>query len=492
MIKKRAMKKLVSYTTVACILSLFSCDKALEEVPRNFLSPVNYFKTAADAEGAVLGVYSMRGSYDLTAALTMMEESHNDYAIPRGSYLPIGNLDQPFESVTTGRMNSCWAAYYSMINRANVVLARVPAISMDEGEKKRILAEAYFLRAEAYINLVRFWGAVPLRLKEAVDLSELAAPRSPASEVYAQIISDLEIAETDLPDDVGQQTGRASKWAAKVRLADAYMDLADWGKAAAKAEEVINSNNYALVTVEKESDFYRVFATETSSEDIFSMHYSPISRNFQNFVQWLHYSDTPVYNIGEGWWCLYANVNSPLLVNWDKADLRYQFNIYAGFFRNGAWVDNPPATPLLFKKYIKDESGLATYSVPQIRYAEPFLIYAEAANMAEDGPSPLALERLNMIRRRGYGYNPSTASPVDYAGGMSKETFKEAVIKERAYEFMLERRRFWDLIRTNTIKEETLAAKGLNYSDTRLLYPIPQSEISNNPALSDEDQNPGY
>src|SRR5690606_19453473 len=118
----------------------------------------------ADAEGAILGVYSMRGSYDLTAAITMMEESHNDYAIPRGSYTPIGNLDQPFESVTTGRMNACWASYYSLINRANVVLARVPGIAMNENDKRRILAEAYFLRAGAYINLVRFWGAVPLRL----------------------------------------------------------------------------------------------------------------------------------------------------------------------------------------------------------------------------------------------------------------------------------------------------------------------------------------
>src|SRR5690606_1946300 len=117
------------------------------------------------------------------------------------------------------------------------------------------------------------------------------------------------------------------------------------------------------------------------------------------------------------------------------------------------------------------------YSVPQIRYAEPFLIYAEAANMAEGGPSALALERLNMIRRRGYGYDPLATSPVDYPAGMSQEEFRETVITERAYEFMLERRRFWDLIRTNTIKEETLAAKSMDFIDTRLHYPIPQSEI---------------
>ena len=454
------MRKSIFYSLA--IIATASCEQALEEVPKSFLSPVNYFNTAADAEGAILGVYSMRADYNLTAAITMMEESHNDYAVPRGSYTPIGNLDLPFESVTTGRMDACWAAYYSMINRANVVLARVPDISMDENSKKRILAEAYFLRAEAYINLARFWGAVPLRLTETVDLSSISAPRSPINDIYAQVVNDLKIAEVDLPDDVGNQTGRASKWAAKMRLADVYMDIEDWNAAAAKAEEIINSNRYTLVTVEKEADFYDIFATETCSEDIFSLHYSPISRNFQNFVQWLHYSDTPIYNVGEGWWCLYVNVNSPLINEWDREDLRYQFNIYSGYFRNGTWVDNPPATPLLFKKYIKDENGLATYSVPQIRYAEAFLIYAEAASMAGDGPTALALERLNTIRRRGYGYDPSVSSPIDYPSGMSKEDFRATVIRERAYEFMLERRRFWDLLRTKTIKQETLAAKGIN------------------------------
>ena len=486
------MKKIFLFH-VACIVLLFcSCTDMLQETPKNFLSPVGFYKTAADAEGAILSVYSRRIDYNVTALLNMIEESHSDYSICRGSYAPIGNFDQPFESVTTGRTNDIWSVYYSIINRANVVLSRVPDIDMNEANKKKILAEAYYLRAEAYMNLVRYWGAVPLRLTETVDLSGVSAPRNSVSEVYAQIISDLKIAEVDLPDNVGSRTGRVSKWAAKVRLADVYLDLEDWNNAALKADEVIKSNRYSLVIVKTEADFYKIFATETCSEDIFSMHYSDISRDFQNFVQWLHYTDTPGYCPGEGWWCLYANVGSPLVINWDKDDLRYKFNIYSGFYRNGVWVDNPPATPLLFKKYIKDGNARATYSVPVVRYAEPFLIYAEAACMAEGKPSALALERLNIIKRRAYGFDLNTPSAVDYPSGMSKESFRETVIKERAYEFMLERRRYWDLLRTKTIKKETMDAKKINYIDTRLLYPIPLSEISNNPALSQAHQNPGY
>ena len=475
------------------IALLCSCADALVENPRNFISPSNYYKTAADAEGAILGVYEARNGYNLLSAMYMIEESHNDYAVPRGSYAPIDNIDQPFESVTTGRTNSMWSDCYMVINRANVVLARVPGIEMDESAKKKIIAEAYFLRAEAYIELIQKWGAVPLRLEETVDLSTLATPRDPVSEVYAQIISDLKIAEVDLPEDIGVRTGRASKWAAKIRLADTYLSIEDWANAAAKAEEVINCGKYSLVTVEKESDFYKVFATETCSEDIFSIHFSDISTGFQNMVQWMHYTDTYGYCPGEGWWCIYVNVNSPLIKNWDKNDLRYQFNIYSGFYnKDGVWVENPEATPLLFKKYIKDENARATYSVPRIRYAEAFLIYAEAACMAGNGPTDSALERLNIIKRRGYGHNPNQPSQIDYQQGMSKDEFRATVIKERAYEFMLECRRFWDLKRTNTIKQEMREAKGKEFIDTRLLYPIPQPEISNNPALSQADQNPGY
>ena len=472
---------------------LCSCEDALKESPRNFISPTNYYKTAADAEGAILGVYEVRSNYNLLSAMYMIEESHNDYAVPRGSYAPIDNIDQPFESVTTGRTNGMWNDCYIVINRANVVLSRIPGIEMDESTKKKILAEAYFLRAEAYRELVQKWGGVPLRLEETVDLSTLAAPRNSASEVYAQIISDLKIAEVDLPEDVGVRTGRASKWAAKIRLADAYLGIEDWANAAAKAEEVINSGKYSLVTVEKESDFYKIFATETCSEDIFSAHFSDISTAFQNMVQWMHYTDTYGYCPGEGWWCLYVNVNSPLINNWDKNDLRFQFNIYSGFYnKDGDWIDNPPATPLLFKKYIKDANARATHSVPWIRFAEAFLIYAEAACMANNNPTDLALERLNIIKRRGYGEALNTPSEIDYPNGMSAANFRATVIKERAYEFMLECRRFWDLKRTNTIKQELMDAKGKTFIDTRLLYPIPQPEISNNPALTQADQNPGY
>jgi hypothetical protein len=129
--------------------------------------------------------------------------------------------------------------------------------------------------------------------------------------------------------------------------------------------------------------------------------------------------------------------------------------------------------------------------VPIYRYTEAFLFYAEAACQAENGPSALALERLNMIKRRAYGHAPNVVSPVDYPSGMSKAAFVEAVLQERAYEFLLERRRWFDLKRTGKVKE-AFAKVGKNIIDHRLLWPIPENEINNNPALTQNDQNPGY
>jgi starch-binding outer membrane protein, SusD/RagB family len=146
---------------------------------------------------------------------------------------------------------------------------------------------------------------------------------------------------------------------------------------------------------------------------------------------------------------------------------------------------------VLFKKYITTPEALRIHAAPVYRYVEALLFYAEAATRAEGAPSALALERLNMVKRRAYGYDPNTPSPVDYPAGMSEDAFVDAVLQERAYEFMLERRRFFDLKRTGKVKE-AFAAAGKNFIDERLYFPIPENEINNNPALSQADQNPGY
>lgn len=469
---------------------LSACTELLVEKPKNFVSPVNFYQNEKDAEGAIAGVYS--SIFPLNGDSKNMDEQHSGYVTGRGSFTSFGNFDKVISSDQYGRIAGLWNGLYTTISRANVVLNRVPQIkTISETVRTRILAEARFLRAMAYFDLLINYGAVPLRTTEITDVSEVAAPRAPINSINDLIINDLIQAEKDLPETVGTGTGKASKWAAKMLLARVYLNKEDWAKAAEKANEVIVSGKYQLVTVAVPDDFYKIFASVTNSEDIMS-HHSSVNRQTP-FINWLHGAGTP-YNRGTVFgFTILPNLNSPVFKNWSENDKRKQFNIYSSYVNAaGVTITLPATNPWLFKKFIKDATGNAIYSLPIYRFTEAFLVYAEASAMAEGKPSTLALERLNIIKRRAYGYPLTASSPVDFPSGLTLNQFRDAIIQERAYEFMLENIRWWDLKRTKLAKQAIEAATGKTFINERLLYPIPQAELDSNPGITQKDQNPGY
>lgn len=471
---------------------LVACQDMLEEVPEGFVSGANYYKNEADAQGALNGAYASMGADFYGISHYLITELHGDYLNGRGSQAPISNFDRVLDQQNIGRVAGNWGRLYEAINRANAVLDNVPSIEkISEEARVRILAEARFLRALAYFELVRGWGAVPLKTRESTDLSDLEAPREPESKVYELIIQDALAAEKDLPASAGGETGRASVWAAKMLLAHVYLTTGQWAEAAAKADEVIAGGRYELVSVDEPGDFYQIFAAETSSEDIMSVHHSETRQSEIQF--YLHMGSNHPYNYSStGYFAWLPDMNSFIGDSWDDDDLRKAFNLYTERQNEaGEWVPLPSTAPVLFKKFITNRDGLRIFSIPVYRFAEALLFYAEASCRADGAPSALALERLNQIRRRAYGFDPAAASPVDYPAGMSSQEFLDAVMQERAYEFLLERRRWWDLKRTGRVKE-AFAAAGKSFIDERLLWPIPEDEINNNPAITQDDQNPGY
>lgn len=484
------MKKVIIFLLFAVIIS--SCKKALEEVPKSFISKANFYESESDAEAAIRGAYSSFGTDYYGSTYYLFVTLHSDYATGRGSQAPISLFDRILDQTNIDRASVNWSTLYQQINRANSVLNNVPKIVKISGDvKKKILAEAHFLRAMSYFNLVRGYGAVPIKKNESDDISAIAGVREPESKVYELIIADALAAEKDLPESVADQTGRASKYAAKMLLAQIYLTLGKWTEAALKANEVISGPRFSLVQVKKSEDFYKIFATITNSEDIMSVHHSDTRQS--QIPTYEHRPNTPPYNYSSsGFFAWLPNLNSFIGNSWNDKDLRKSFNLYTKYVNaNGDIVTLPAASPILFKKFITSPQGFGNYSVPIYRYTEAFLIYAEASCMAVGTPSSLALERLNMIKRRAYGYDPTVVSPVDYPAGMSKDAFRDAVLNERGYEFLLEGRRWWDLKRTGRVKT-AMQATGRNFIDTRLLWPIPSEEINNNPSLSQADQNPGY
>ena len=157
---------------------------------------------------------------------------------------------------------------------------------MDEAAKNRILAEAHFLRAMAYFNLVRGFGPVPLKTSESVNISTIGASRSAEDAVYSLITDDAIAAVNGLPESVGAETGKASKWAAKMLLSQVYLTREKWSDAAKEADDIIKGGQYTLVKVQQPDDFYKIFAVATSTEDILSIHHSDSRQS--NLPGYLH------------------------------------------------------------------------------------------------------------------------------------------------------------------------------------------------------------
>jgi hypothetical protein len=351
------------------------------------------------------------------------------------------------------------------------------------------MAEAKFLRAFAYFHLVRNYGGVPLRTEENMEERDL--DKSTADAVYALIIQDLEAIEDNLPESPAQ-AGRPNKYAAKTLLADVYLTVGDFDLARDKANEVIQSGRYSLVPVVSKEDFQlKVFGPEivTSTEEIFYIKYTR-QPAFGNYILWiLNHPSTGNFNYG-GAYAHYGLATNPFFQNWENDDIRKslwsQINFGLG------------ANTLVCSKYI-DQSAVeqnlgAGNDLPLYRYADALLIYAEASCLAANGPTAEGLEALNEVRRRAYGANPKEASAVDFnLADYDVNSFQDLVLQERAYEFIFEGKRWYDLKRTGKAAEVILAAKGVTVAQKAYLWPIPSSELNYNQALDPEaDQNPGY
>ncbi|GEO07525.1 membrane protein [Segetibacter aerophilus] len=456
------------------------------------MATTNFYKTKADAVAAVDAIYNpLRNEYggtDWGGQFTAAE----DYSYGTGIYAAIGQY--VLTSSDIGRTETSWRNFYRAIRNANLVLKYVPPIPMSDADKNAILGEARFLRALAYRNLVRSWGPVPLRTDPTESVEQVHIPRSPVADVNALIIEDLKFAETNLPE---KQTliGRPTKWSAKVFLADFYMNNEMWQLARDKADEVIKANVYSLVPVKVASDFETIFGPTvlTHSEDVFSFKYSRANGGSQIAQQYAMPNSAYSEN---GYSSFYGVPTMPLLRDWDKNDLRYQFDVYTSYpNRSGVITANSADRPLMFGKF-KDAGFAPSHGndFPIYRYPDALFVYAEADNEVSSGPTALALERLNMIHRRAYGYSPTAPSPVDFtiATAPTKQAFKDLIIRERAYEFLAEHKRWFDLVRTKTYKQVIKEAKGIDVPDKFLLFPIPQAEIDNNDKIAPSDQNPGY
>jgi hypothetical protein len=479
------MKNIIIGFMLLCMAS--SCSKALEENPKSLASE-NFYNTVPEVRSAINAIYGpIRTTNGVSLNYPAQLEGMADYGYSRGTQAPV-SLYQGLDNTNINRVGVIWDSFFQTIRNANLVIANVPnGTGLTEQDKVSALAEAKYLRSLTYFALVRNWGAVPLRTEANMTVADV--PRSPVKDVYALILQDALAAEAGL-GDAATEIGRPSKWAAKTLLTEIYLSLNDWQSAATKSKEVIDSKKYALVEVTTSEDFQKIFGPDivNTPEEIF---YFKFNRQQGFGILMYAHRTTSVYNYygPGGAYAQYTDLETNSVIkNWDNRDLRKAHIFYNVDIGLGA-------TSVLFRKFRDRQAtnvgGANDY--PWYRYADLLLFHAEADARVNNAPTVSALESLNIIHRRAYGYPSQTPSIVDFKlADFTLSTFLNKVIEERGYETMYEGKRWLDLKRLGIAKERILQVKNIVVADKHMLWPIPNSEILYNKALTTKDQNPGY
>ncbi|WP_339916912.1 RagB/SusD family nutrient uptake outer membrane protein [Yeosuana marina] len=454
------MKKII-YKILIGVMFLTSCSNDFVDLaPKDFLNSEDFYKTKDDFNAAVIAAYAkLQGQVGLYFELVEWRSDNLDLGAPTAGTQDRYNINKFQETSANGIIQDAWANFYNGIFRANVIIDKIGNANFDETLKKQFEGEARFLRALTYFNIVRIWGDAPIILNEISAEESLSIGRSPVSDVYATIESDLQFAMANLPST--QDLGRATVGAAKVLLGKVYLTEKKYTEAVAVLNEVVGQ--YTLLP--HIADVFDV-DNKANNEIIFSIRFNK-----------------EVEGEGHGLWFAVTDVSiSPFT---SKLVNAYSLNDE----RKGLIDYQPSGSQLVPGKFFDIQSA-ATRDFGNdyilLRQADVFLMLAEALNEQGYQASGDAFNFLNQVRlRAGLGAFTSVDLP-------DQTSFRSAVLNERFLEFPFEGHRWFDLIRTNTAKDEIGSAIGVDIQDYQLLYPVPQAEIEkiNNTSLF--YQNAGY
>jgi starch-binding outer membrane protein, SusD/RagB family len=461
-----------------------SCNDLLEENPPSLISMESINEQRLDA--AILGIYepvTRQRNRTFESQLVAIVELHAEYIWGGGA----SRQNQSNYVLTEGQVfrDQIWATFYESIGRANILIDLVEnSTNLSAASKNLATAEARFIRSIWHYQLVRLWGPIPLRVERVSDKDKASIGLSTVDSVYDAIINDLQFAEQFLPNKAG--AGRATAGSAKAFLAEVYLTTKQFQKARDKAKEIIDNNSkygYELV-----SDFSSLWSptVATNSEDIFSIKYAQVI-GYGSFhsnawaptqprINGVLLGIAAGFSVGSAFEYGNANPASSLITGWDTKDIRQQYSLVDSVMVNGNWIQ---VLPIVTRNIDLDGNGttetvrglytFGKYRDPGapgefgsgcdfylMRYADVLLIFAEAENQVNNGPTPDAYAAINKVIRR--AYKGSASYDVH---GLSLAQFDDEVFKQRGYEFMQEAKRWFDIVRTNRFKVISDALKPL-------------------------------
>jgi tetratricopeptide (TPR) repeat protein len=493
------MKNIYLVIFCLCVLSNFGCTDFLDREPLDEISTNSFYTTGEEAELAAISMYSAIQAIDWRGKSWQIEEIPSDNTTPGGNDPDFSPIDNFTTNADNPAVLIYWTEHFKLVALSNQILTFVPSIDMDENQKNAILAEARFLRAYTYFDLVRIFGDVPIVTEVPSIDSDLNVLRDPEESVYQFIVEDLEWAIDALPETrPSSENGRATSYAAKSILAKVFLTIGRYDESMDLCREIISSNRYQL-----EEDFANNWLKDKSDnnkESIWQIQYVGCGPgNTGNalqafFAPW----GQAITGNTDGWGSQIPtapsidNPTTTILDVYSNEDLRKYHTIMTPGEEypminpeSGGYIY--PATGASrgqsnIKKYvIGGGPDVCFMSTPQnqhaIRYADVLLTLVEASckRNGDISVTPDVISAFNSVRSR--------------AGlEMVQTVTTDLLFEERRAEFAFENHRWFDLLRTGNVKS-IMQVHGKQFQDFNVLFPIPSSEIAINPNLT---QNPGY
>ena len=512
------MKK-IFFILIISVAAMFSCKKDLNQIPISTATTVTFYQQPSDFIQAVNATYnSLRAVPD---QLMQLSEIRSDNIYPTNN--DVGRDHDPISNFLPGiapntYVEAAWNNDFSGIFKANTVLEQItknPTAVGTAALATRLTAEARFLRAFFYFDLIKYYGKLPIIDHPVVASEAITISRSPVAEVYAFIIADLQYAAANLPANFSgtfpsygaTDVGRATKYAAEAILARVYMTrsgptysidgpglgLTEWNLALPLLQDIISSGLFVFnpgftsifsyanqnPSVNKEAIFDIMFLT--GQNPVLGTDF-PWLLSPQNYFNSLPAGNTPANG------ALGAPSASKDIVNsYASNDTRKSPTIHTSAFTYTGITDPNP----FFRKYL-DTTKIPTsrfdwgINFIAVRYTDILMLKAECILHGAPGTQGDVDGIVNQVRTRA---GQPTISNVTLA----------QLFDERRREFANEGLRWFDLQRSGNLLtimnawrtvEDAVLHKMNPIVANHIIYPIPQSQMDGAPGLY--SQNPGY
>jgi len=537
------MKKSFKYISALTLVlaSAVGCNEKdfLKQTDPNKITDATFWKDESSVNQALAATYSpirssLYGYWGSFAGIQDINALGDDVFTLPGEEAGTWAVATFSNDENNGDLGGIFSNIYQCIHRANLLLANIDKVKMDDSKRGLYIAEAKFLRGLCYYLLAANWGDVPVRTTPLETTDGYDTPCSPKEKVWAQVVTDLTDAIAGLPvkRDPKEQ-GRATSGAAVAYLGKAYMFMEDYQKAEATFD-VLTKSPYAYDLVDNYEDNF-TDKNEYNVESVFEWTFAPLG---DQYGAWnTETPNSPMYNYlpqfigppaGGGW---FKYVPSNYLVNEfvkEKrpagSDTKFDKRMYASLMwkhsslgeKDTTWYDGKtfdelwnsalsktvrlyPDVPLdtttngrfLIKKgtsawrnvanadnYWGPTPSTANYRV--LRFAEILLLRAEAAT--QNSNTGKAMGDINRVRRRA-GLADKTA--IELTG---KDQLLAEIDHQKLLELFFEQNRVYDLRRWNknaaTMATELKAhqKQGANvFQAKHYVFPIPASELRSNP-----------